>query len=97
MAYSDISLLANDQDFTQRTAACATVEGKTFNGNANGIAWAGAMSWQMAASPGFGDKYASALAAGVPRPGWDQSVISDGDILSAVQGLPDVDTQANDT
>ncbi len=31
------------------------------------------------------DQYASALAAGIPNPGRDESVITDADILAAVQ------------
>jgi hypothetical protein len=43
----------------------------------------------MAAQPGFGDAYASALAADPPveRPGNDPGVITDGMILGAVQSL----------
>ena len=82
MAYSDISLLAADWDFIQRTNACAATEGIP-----DPVNWTVTHQWQMAATPGFGDKYASALAINVPRPGWDQSVISDPDILSAVQAL----------
>lgn len=84
MAYSDVALLANDGDFINRVAACATVE--MFPGG-NGYDWAFAHNWVMASTPTFGDKYASALAGGVNRPGNDPSVISDGDILSAVQAV----------
>jgi hypothetical protein len=42
----------------------------------------------MAAAPGFADAYASAVAGGVPAPGRDPSVISDAQILSAIQALP---------
>ena len=83
MAYSDVALLANDGDFINRTAACATVEMLP----ESGYEWAYAHNWQMASTPSFGDKYASALAAGVPRPGNDQAVINDAEILSAVQYL----------
>lgn len=82
MAYSDIALLSADMDFIQRTRAAVTVEGEP-----DPVQWVSENQWQMAAIPGFGDKYASALAANVPRPGNDQSVISDMDILSAVQSL----------
>lgn len=82
MAYSDIALLSSDNDFILRTRACAATEGAP-----DPVAWTTQYQWQMAAVPGFGDKYASALAGGVPRPGNDPSVISDGDILSAVQAL----------
>lgn len=82
MAYSDIALLSSDGDFIQRTRACAAVEF-----SADPVQWSNEHQWQMAATPGFGDKYASALAGGIPRPGNDPSVISDGDILSAVQAI----------
>lgn len=82
MAYSDVALLNSDSDFRQRTTACAASEGEP-----EPETWANENSWQMAGTPGFGDKYASALAGGIVRPGNDQSVISDGDILSAVQAL----------
>lgn len=85
MAYSDQALLSNDADFAQRIAACAAVEIDL--GDVHPVTWAAANQWTIAAAPGFADKYASALAAGVPRPGWDPAVISDGDILSAVQTL----------
>lgn len=82
MAYADISLLASDSDFIQRTRACASTEGE-----ADPVAWSNDHNWQMASIPGFGDKYAYAVDINVPRPGWDESVISDGDILAAVQSL----------
>lgn len=82
MAYSDVALLSNDGDFINRCAACYSTETLT-----NGYQWAYDNNWVLAATPSFGDKYASALAAGVPRPGNDQAVISDGDILAAVQAL----------
>ena len=82
MAYSDISLLAADQDFANRTAACAATEHV-----ADPWQWVNYHRWAMAATPGFGDQYASALAAEVERPGWDPAVISDAEILSAVQTI----------
>lgn len=82
MAYGDVSLLAADNDFIMRTRACAATENI-----ADPVQWSLDNQWQMAAIPGFGDKYASALAAEVERPGWEQSVISDPEILSAVQAL----------
>lgn len=82
MAYSDIALLSSDGDFIQRTRACAVTEGE-----ADPVTWAQEHQWQMAAAPGFGDAYASAILNGIVRPGNDPSVISDGMILSAVQDL----------
>lgn len=82
MAFSDIALLSSDSDFIQRTRACVSTEGE-----ADPVGWAQDHQWQMAGTPGFGDKYASAIANGIVRPGNDQSVISDPDILSAVQAI----------
>ena len=85
MAYSDQALLSQDNDFIFRTAACAAVEidlaGK------QPTQWAQENVWMIAAAPSFADKYAYAIANGVSRPGNDQSVISDSEILSAVQAL----------
>lgn len=82
MAYSDIALLSADNDFIMRTRACYANETTS-----EPIEWAEAHQWQMASMPGFGDKYSYALANGVYRPGNDPSVISDSEILSAVQAL----------
>lgn len=86
MAYYDVSLLAGDIDFNQRIAACATIEG-IVGTDETSQGWASDHAWQLAATPSFGDKYAYALETGVVNPGRQQSVISDGDILSAVQAI----------
>lgn len=86
MAYSDQALLSNDQDFITRLAAAAAVELAPWPAGQPGPPqWAYEHVWEIAAAPGFADAYASALAGGVERPGNDQSVISDAQILSAVQ------------
>jgi len=82
MAYSDIALLTTDNDFIFRTRACVSTQGEN-----DPVGWTNAHIWDMAAQPGFGDKYAAAILNGIARPGNDQSVISDGDILSAVQAV----------
>ena len=83
MAYWDLSQLAFDADFTLRTAACYASETASPDPNS----WAAAHMWQVAAAPGFADAYASAVAGEVPNPGRDAAVISDAQILSAVQPL----------
>ena len=86
MAYSSISLLAQDYDFINRVASCAANEvSKTYQP----LQWASEHIWWVAASPGFGEAYQYALDTDPPveRPGWDPSVITDGQILAAVQGL----------
>lgn len=82
MAYYDIALLSADNDFILRTRSCATTEGVV-----DPVQWTTDHAWQMAAIPTFGDKYAYALNTGVQNPGRQESVISDGEILSAVQYL----------
>jgi hypothetical protein len=82
MAFYDVSLLAADNDFISRTRACATIEGI-----ADPMEWTNEYIWQMAATPSFGDKYQYALATGIENPGRQESVISDADILSAVQAI----------
>ncbi len=82
MAYYDIALLSADNDFLDRCTACASTEGEPDPRN-----WTIDHQWQLAATPGFGDKYSYALATGIENPGRQESVISDGDILSAVQAI----------
>jgi hypothetical protein len=86
MAYFDVSALALDNDFALRTAACYASETLETQGE-DPPTWQRAHAWDMAAMPGFGDAYASAVAGGVERPGQDPAVISDPQILSAVQHL----------
>jgi hypothetical protein len=87
MSYSDQALLSNDQDFLQRLAACGASEHEV-PADVHPTLWASEQVWAVAAAPGFADAYASALASGVDRPGWDPAVISDEMLLSAVQALP---------
>lgn len=82
MAYFDIALLSADNDFLNRCTACAT--GESID---DPKPWTIDHQWQLASTPGFGEKYAYAIATGITNPGRVESVISDGDILSAVQSL----------
>lgn len=86
MAYSDVALLANDFDFTQRTAGAIAQE-QIDLGDFNAIGWASGHNWEMAGQPGFGDAYGYAVLNNVNRPGNDPSVITDAQILSAVQSI----------
>lgn len=86
MSYWDIAEMAGDNDLTQREAACAAQEHPTAG---DPTAWALAHGMLLAASPGWAEAWASAVAAGVPRPGKDPAVLTDGMILSAVQSIPD--------
>ena len=88
MAYSDIAALQQDADFARRTTAAYATE-TLGTGGVDPASWQAMHAWDMAAQPGFGDAYASALAADPPveRPGNDPGVITDGMILSAIQGI----------
>lgn len=87
MAYYDVALLSSDADFTARVAAAYTTETLDNADAENPSQWAVEHSWAMAAQPGFGDAYASALAGGIEHPGADASVISDAQILGALQPM----------
>lgn len=78
MGYYEGHLLAEDPDFQARVGFCAELEGWGWYSAQEAIR-------TIAASPGFADAYAYALNTGVPNPGRDESVISDAEILSAVQ------------
>jgi hypothetical protein len=90
MGYSDIALLQQDFDFARRTQACYAVE--TLDTDAlDPASWQSINSWDMAAQPGFGEAYAYAIQTHPDdpdfRPGNDPSVITDAQILAAVQSL----------
>lgn len=80
MAHYDGWKLTLDEDFIARVRFCAEVEGL-------GSVWGLENIAAIAAAPGFADAYAYALATGVESPGRDESVISDAQILSAVQAI----------
>lgn len=80
MSFNTISQCANDQAFIDRLNACAATQ------DAPDPISAGAnLRWPVAATSDIEAAYASALAAGNPNPGGDESVITDQMILSAVQ------------
>lgn len=83
MGYYEQSLLSQDADFYNRVAACAATEVDTDNPTS----WASNNLWDVAAAPGFADAYSSAIAGNVENPGRDPSVISDDQILAAVQAV----------
>lgn len=87
MAFYDVSLLARDQDFLSRVSACYAQETPLGQLTTDPHQWAVQHQWDLASAPGFGDAYASALASDNPAPGQDPSVITDPQILSAVQTL----------
>jgi len=86
MSYATQSLLAQDLDFIHRCNAAAAEEIPPASPT-NPLWYVSTYIWNLAASPGFDAAYDSAIAGGIARPGWEASVISDGQILSAMQAL----------
>lgn len=80
MSYLTINTCANDQIFHGRILACAAQEGVV-----QPEVMLPELVWPVASAADIEAAYASALAAGNPNPGGDESVITDGMILSAVQ------------
>jgi|SRR5215510_3769037 len=90
MSYTTINKCVHDPSFVARVDSCIaqeqrTREEKTFPDN---ISYS--MRWAVATATDVEAAYASALAAENPDPGGDESVITDGMILSVVQNSWDV-------
>lgn len=87
MSYNDVADLTVDMDLRKRVTACAAIEKAV-----NPWYWVDQHMWEVAAQPGWAAAYASALAdetraPDAPPVGRDESVITDGMILSAVQAV----------
>jgi hypothetical protein len=80
MSYNTINACANDSAFRSRVTACAAQEGAYSPENAGYL-----LMWPISVESDVEAAYASALAANNPNPGGDESVITDGMILSKVQ------------
>lgn len=80
MSYYDVAQMSADSDLTSRVAACAAEEQIP-----NPRQWASDNMLLLAAEPGWGDAWASAIASGNEFPGRDAGVITDGMVLSATQ------------
>lgn len=80
MSYLTISQCVADADFQQRVNACTYQEG------GNPYAHSSLM-WDVAGKADIEQAYAYALEVANPAPGADETVITDGMILSAVQSI----------
>ena len=88
MSYASIAQAAVSGSLRYRIAACIAQEGgagDTLQTSALGCA--DQIMWQCCAEPGWGEAWESALVAEPPNPdpGNDPAVISDSQILAAVQ------------
>jgi hypothetical protein len=84
MSYQTINQCVNDQSFIGRLTACAAQEHR----EPDPATAAYVLRWDVASKSDIEAAYASAVAADNPDPGGDESVITDGMILSAVQSIP---------
>jgi cytochrome c5 len=87
VSYYDVSQLSTDTAFISRCSACYAIESAGAPGAKNPSQWAMENCWALAAQPGFGDAYGYAIANGNTEPGKDPAVITDAQILAAVQSI----------
>ena len=88
MSYLTQSQLAGDMHILNRVTACVSREG-----DQSPTEWAAAHMWQLSAEPGWDAAYASALASGDENPGANESAVTDGMILAAVQAIRAAETE----
>jgi hypothetical protein len=82
VSYATIAKCANDYELSPRVTAALAAEGST-----QPQVEVGNFMWPLSAKSDIEAAYASALAANNPHPGGDETVVTDGMILSAVQSL----------
>ena len=83
MAYATIAAMAQDLSLFNRLTAAAAEEHKT----RPYPTWVDEYRWDLAATPGWAAAWEAAVLNGVPDPGADPAVITDGMILAAVQPM----------
>lgn len=83
MTYASIAAITQSNSLFQRLTACAAQQKR----EKPYPTWVSDRIWDIAVSPGWADKWASAIAAGIENPGADESVISDADILAVIQPM----------
>lgn len=83
MSYKTIADMAESGSLLRRLVACAAVEKKT----KPYLQWVSDNLWDIVASPGWSEKWESAVAAEIEDPGGNESVITDDDILAVIQPM----------
>jgi hypothetical protein len=89
LSYSTVNTCANDAAFLARLTACIADELAAHSQPAQPTLYLEPFRWFVASASDVEAAYASALAADNPDPGGDESVITDGMILSATQAAWD--------
>lgn len=84
MSYSDIADITESTSLRRRLHAAAAQEGKPKPVEV----WVSTYIWEIASSPGWAAAWASAVAGDIEDPGADEGVITDAQILAAIQPLP---------
>lgn len=87
MSYHAQHQMAYDSALNGRVTAAVASENQAGNTEADPERWTADNRHYWAASPGWADAWESALASDNPDPGADEAVITDQQILSAVQSL----------
>lgn len=82
MSYSTLAQMAKDPDFLDRITACVATQGIR-----DAERWATDNRWAVAGQPDFDKAYSYAVDSGKTKPGKDASVITDAQLLAAVQKL----------
>lgn len=82
MSYNDVADMADSQSLKRRVTAAVAQEGIL-----DPQGWLYPRYWEVVSQPGWDTAWASAVASGVPDPGADDGVITDGMILSGVQAV----------
>jgi hypothetical protein len=85
VSYSTINQCANDPALTARITAAAAQEQIAKGDPVDPWSISSTLAWSVSSASDVEAAYASALAAGNPDPGGDESVITDGMILANVQ------------
>lgn len=83
MSYLSIATNVDDKDFQNRVTAAAAKENREGSNSPQTVMHR--MIWAVCSASDIEAAYESALAAENPNPGGDESVVTDGMILSAVQ------------
>ena len=84
MSYNAIAAAAQDADLKRRVAACFAQE---TTGPEQPPALAELHIWRIVANGPIADAYSYAVATDVPNPGKDEAVVTDAQILAAVEAI----------
>jgi hypothetical protein len=82
MSYKSVADMAESFSLSRRLTAGAAKESID-----NPQVWVQSYRWEVASQPGWDTAWDSAVAGGIPDPGADEAVITDGMILSGIQAV----------